>query len=963
MKKSLLILFFIYFKLVCYGQDTVMLGGNSFEQRSKNLIDSLRIQPLPTNPLNNFPLIAARLFSTQDAAAVLQFNQILQMNLSPVQQYFTNYWSMHTYLLCKKNIPSSSVFILKNYYGTKNFSLTNYGSNNLFLFNHAAAFLACEQWDDFQDNTGRSREDILAFSRGKLLDFLTSNFEVGCYEYGARSYHVLNLLPIKMLIDFSKDKEIRQYAYRYYNQILFSMVGNYNNGIYIDTAPRNRYYHTMGDGHLNSKEINTLCWLLFGNSYANTIQFDNWYNPNNQLVFLTLPGYSIPDPRLNELYQSKTYPYIRIGSLQREINYNSQNYGLATHDRNNIQSTNSSFSADDLPIYLAWQSDLKECHFSVWQHNTINSISNNDFGRGRNPYSRFFQKDKTVISLWNVPITYTHFAIEAPFHQQAYKAKIISNGWVFCHTGSMMFAFTSINPQELLLNGRPGYDIIKVNERKGWYILETTELSSLYPGPDFTSQLNAYKDAILAVNRITITDFNLDNFTVTYLNTSNELLSATYYGLNQMYSNEYKINGQNVVYDNNYLLKDPYTTQELNSLEMTINFSSTNTAKIKLVEPFTNELVLAKNSANKYFFTSQMNTSPYRFWVVEDKFGQTTTIKDSINLVLNDSLQYLKNVKLFTENQIVDKEIFSTNVLNENSVFAANGYIRFNTTLCLFEGYSNGKWYPLGRHSNLLNQISAAPLMAYSLRKINENYTGPLVKIRRTDGLLIDIYPDNSGNLDSTSLLNFTGISDGFVHTWYDQSGNNRHSIQTSLNKQPKLVSNGVIFTFTGSSKPCMRPEVGKVLVVPSIIGQSHTFGSLITCYADVTTVNRTMPFYISPVLHHGQDYTSRSHLVGGSANNTKYRYGNHYTNNILWNSDSYTTSIAGRPLKCAITCLNPTATETMTVNGINLLNQDATCCNNRNVSAVWEIIIFSEILDSKTRNLIYTNQSNYYFE
>lgn len=72
---------------------------------------------------------------------------------------------------------------------------------------------------------------------------------------------------------------------------------------------------------------------------------------------------------------------------------------------------------------------------------------------------------------------------------------------------------------------------------------------------------------------------------------------------------------------------------------------------------------------------------------------------------------------------------------------------------------------------------------AYSTRQIRSGYTGPLFRVRRSsDNAEMDI--GFSGNaLDTTSLESHCGAGDGFVVTWYDQSGN--HRIEQTASKQP----------------------------------------------------------------------------------------------------------------------------------------------------------------------------------
>jgi len=106
----------------------------------------------------------------------------------------------------------------------------------------------------------------------------------------------------------------------------------------------------------------------------------------------------------------------------------------------------------------------------------------------------------------------------------------------------------------------------------------------------------------------------------------------------------------------------------------------------------------------------------------------------------------------------------------------------------------------------LLNSLTNSPIVtvAYSLRKLNNNYYGPALKVRRSlDNTESDINFDNNGNLDITALTNFVGWGDGYVVIWYDQTGANNNFEQTNPIFQPLIVQNGVYsgYIYVGLSK------------------------------------------------------------------------------------------------------------------------------------------------------------------
>jgi uncharacterized delta-60 repeat protein len=107
----------------------------------------------------------------------------------------------------------------------------------------------------------------------------------------------------------------------------------------------------------------------------------------------------------------------------------------------------------------------------------------------------------------------------------------------------------------------------------------------------------------------------------------------------------------------------------------------------------------------------------------------------------------------------------------------------------------------------ILDQYSGAA-RAYSVRKLSSAYTGPAIRVRRSsDNVESDIGFLNQYNLDTTALLNFCGAGDGFIKTWYDQSGNGINAIQTDTARQPKIVSSGVVETVAGEGD-LARPAI-----------------------------------------------------------------------------------------------------------------------------------------------------------
>lgn len=112
-----------------------------------------------------------------------------------------------------------------------------------------------------------------------------------------------------------------------------------------------------------------------------------------------------------------------------------------------------------------------------------------------------------------------------------------------------------------------------------------------------------------------------------------------------------------------------------------------------------------------------------------------------------------------------------------------------------------------------IGSINTDPLMldtypnaasAYSLRKLRTLYTGSAIRVRRSsDNAEQDIGFTAQNILDTSTLTSFCGANNGFITTWYDQSGNGRNATQTTAANQPILVLTGSVINENG--KPTLQ--------------------------------------------------------------------------------------------------------------------------------------------------------------
>jgi len=173
------------------------------------------------------------------------------------------------------------------------------------------------------------------------------------------------------------------------------------------------------------------------------------------------------------------------------------------------------------------------------------------------------------------------------------------------------------------------------------------------------------------------------------------------------------------------------------------------------------------------------------------------------------------------------------------------GY-RYNSGLVVGAGGGGGDSYLVDDY---------APYIAYDLRKISSTATNSIRVRRLSDNNELDI--GFSGDaLDESALTTFCSGTDGFVTTFYDQSGNSLDAVMATASSQPRICLNGVIDSVNG--KPAIlgdgvndslrktgltgsRPNTQIVLY--DKIGTSGYFGAFvfnnITCFSLGATGSR----------------------------------------------------------------------------------------------------------------------------
>jgi len=497
-----------------------------------------------------------------------------------VDDEFDLHAAMHTYALCKTQLPVALQLKIKNFLSKEDYR-RNHVTTNLYLMSWAAGFIATEEWADFTDRAGNSNSVIKSHTKSNILSYLWKFFHLNCYEADAFIYNPIDFMAVRMLAEFAKDVEIKSKAETVYQSMAVSLLCSWNKGIYVANPMRSKGWGNMNTGYIASNIITALSWTFFGNP-ENKFRVKPFtvssYGSLYALFWMCYQGKVSPRASILNAYKSKTYPYIHTGMVDSTTGkfykyaYQSNNFGLATQMEITIPSSSvlTSYNYKEIKrTYLAWKSDTSGAHFSVCQDNPerpTDFSTLNAFGYGENPFHRVLQSKQAAIGVYNVPSSYPAYKIYVPFTKLAIKQKIESGGWIFCHTGSMLFAFRTIEAYRWQTTPEAGFDELELqdtNARKGAWILETSEITSQYSDCTISAELNKFK--IFFISR---TKFDTLNYSSTssprlrYYALNNDTLDLTFFPPTTNYSNQMSINNNLVSISNPFIFNNPFVKQK-----------------------------------------------------------------------------------------------------------------------------------------------------------------------------------------------------------------------------------------------------------------------------------------------------------------------------------------------------------------------------------------------------------------
>ncbi len=112
---------------------------------------------------------------------------------------------------------------------------------------------------------------------------------------------------------------------------------------------------------------------------------------------------------------------------------------------------------------------------------------------------------------------------------------------------------------------------------------------------------------------------------------------------------------------------------------------------------------------------------------------------------------------------------------------------------------ANYNHFPTIKPSHILDEKLTDISFAFSMRVLESDYTGSLVRLRRaSDNAEKDFVWGDNDIVDVAAINTWRNGSNVFVHTWYDQSGLGRDAVQTTQNRQPRFYPDATIPYFQG---------------------------------------------------------------------------------------------------------------------------------------------------------------------
>jgi len=196
---------------------------------------------------------------------------------------------------------------------------------------------------------------------------------------------------------------------------------------------------------------------------------------------------------------------------------------------------------------------------------------------------------------------------------------------------------------------------------------------------------------------------------------------------------------------------------------------------------------------------------------------------------------------------------------------------------------------------------------AFSIRKLDKDYVGYCMKVRRaSDDAEADIGFDSNGDLDTAAIATHCGASAGYVSVWYDQAnigGTPNNATQSTAGNQPQIYNGTAVITENG--KPALDTNTaGQKLLVSSstTLSQPYTAvgvaaGSLNNAYhssnSRIFQTGSSLRFSATTQMTLSMDATPQCFFFAVANSTSSFLAGSTSTTQTSTTGDAGTTSLS----------------------------------------------------------------------
>ena len=552
-------------------------GANYFE-RAASACRVYAHTPLGRlEPKDGMPLLTARVQTGTDVAGALRaadkmMDAVLRNKGTHALDPFFLHAIVHGYCVCRQQWPPELAAKFRAFAARYDYTKGPGVSLNYELMRDGGGWLAAQEWPDLHDAAGHDAREIQSLCGRRLRDTCAQITAENSPEYEAPLYCGTDLMALRMLAEFAREPRMQQEAQLTLEWMLVQTAAYWHHGYLIASAGRAKYWGSNNLSPDNPGATTAMAFLLFGGdrpAHVAGVPQGYWLaHPGTHLPADWLPAWQAARPDTRRVTGGVRIPSHDV--FVHQTAWFTDGYGLAS-ERDDGTSEASYLYKESRRTMLKWCSDHPDSSFTVLQQNRLRPQQKelNAFAYGENPFAQVMQSEGTLIGVYEVPESYGFWKLTAPFTTGgAIARRIERDGWVFCHGGSVLFAFRSVRPAHW---GKPDIhdqlDLLECDERRNGWILETSTLAP-FAGGGVEAELERFANAVRDKTRMG-DEVASHPPRLRFTNLAGHTLELRWHPPAEPYSGQCLLDGQPVAVDD-ALLSTPGVEQALGG-DMTLN--------------------------------------------------------------------------------------------------------------------------------------------------------------------------------------------------------------------------------------------------------------------------------------------------------------------------------------------------------------------------------------------------------